>query len=252
MLEKIKTWLPVFQGFYGSDLEDDNDLEWTLFNDPDNNQMCEVHKNWILENVTEYIDYSGYRNEMAIEICIAVCEELKSHELIGDYKFASLISPMYYNFRNDHIEVEVEVDIIDLINQCKKDAEEFEQYLHDHYTSYDGFSSHYSTKIWDWFGRLDDCTDGLIMNVTDHCIGAILDFLLHGDNAGCNIDLLYEASNDVYIGDYIDYEKMIEDFNDEFDTDAGPISDIENGLVDVPKDVPKKDCIGQSLFKFAD
>ena len=205
MLEKIKTWLPVFQGFYESGLEDDNEMEYHLFDDPNNDQMFEDHKKWLLDEVTEYIDYSGYHEELAKVICKGVCSELASHELIEGYCFEKLTSPKYYNFRNDSIDVEVEVDILKLIDLCEEQHEEFEEYLKDHYTSYDGFSSHYSNDANDWSGLLDDRTDGLIMNNTDHCIGALLDFLLHGDNAGCYMDLLYDAVSEVYIGEYIDY-----------------------------------------------
>ncbi len=254
MLEKCKTWLPVFQGFYGSGLEDDNDLEYTLFNNPDNKAMLPEHKQWLVEECTDYIDYSGYHNDMAGAICEGVCEELKSHDLIESYEFEGLRSPKYYNFSNDSIDVTVEVDIISLIEKCKKDIVDFAAYLLDHYTSYDGFMSGYSNDPDDWFGLEDDYTDGLIMNDTGHCIGAVLNFLLrYGADDDCYYNLVYEAASEVYISEYIDYDKMIEDFNEEFGTTAKSIrDDIETGNVDEtdPEVIARRDLIGQNHINF--
>lgn len=256
MLEKIKTWLPVFQGFYGSGLEDDNDLEYTLF-DSCNETIDEKHKQWLIDEVTDYIDYSDYHNKMADSICEAVSEELSSHELINDYKFEGLLSPKYYNFRNDSIDVEFEVDINMLIEKCKKDLVNFELYLKEHYTSYDGFSSSYSNDSTDWFGTLDDYTDGLIHNDTAHCVGAILSFLLTGDNDfGYSYqDLVHEACSEVYINEFINYDKMIDDFNEEFGTIASDINEVELGIGIYPEDfdpeeLARKDLVGQNHFNF--
>jgi len=253
MLELVKTWLPVFNGFYGSGLEDDQDLEYTLFNNPDNPKMNEEHKNWLLEAVTDYICYSDYCKELSDAICEGISEELKSHSLITNYKFEKLSSPKYYNFSNDSIDVEFEVDIIHLIEECKKDLAEFEKYLKDHYTSYDGFMSSYSNDPQVWFGLEDDYTDGLIMNDTGHCIGSILQFLLSGNDNTTYQDIVYEAASEVPIYDYLDYDKMLEDFNDHFETDAKSIvDDIESGDVDEtdPEVIARRDLIGQKLFNF--
>jgi hypothetical protein len=253
MLEKCKTWLPVFQGFYGSGIEDDNDLEYTIFDNPDDKRMLPVHKNWLVEEITDYIDYSDYHNELSDAICESICEELESQELISDYKFEGLVSPKYYNFRNDHIDVELEVDIIHLIELCKKSIEGFKEYLKNNYTSYDGFMSSYSNDSDDWFGELSDYTDGLIMNDTGHCIGAILNFLITDNEVGCYQDLVYEAASAVYISEYIDWGKMIEDFNDNFETNAKSIrDDIETGNIDEtdPEVIARRDLVGQKLFNF--
>jgi hypothetical protein len=252
MLEKIKTWLPIFGGFYGSGLEDDNDMEYTLFNDPDSKSMLQVHKDFLVEECTDYIDYSDYHKEMADAICEAISEELESHNLISDYKFEALSSPKYYNFRNDSIDVEFEVDIIDLIEKCKIDIIGFELYLKDHYTSYDGFSSSYSNDPSDWFGLLDDYTDGIIMNDTAHCIGAILNFLLQGENYGCYSDIICESACEVPIYDYFNCDKLLEAFNEEFGLDADSLACIESGDINEvdPEVIARRDITGQKYFSF--
>ncbi len=255
MPEKIKTWLPVFQGFYDSGLEDDNELEWVIFNDPDSNKLDSKHKDWILENAFEYIDYSGYRNELADSICFTISEELKSHSLISDYKYESLTSPKYYNFSNDSIDVEFEVDIIDLIEKCKKDLANFSEYLKANYTSCSGFMSSYSNDSQAWFGLLDDYSDGLIMDSKEHCIASILQFLLTGSSScgdGGYQSNIYEACCDACISGYIDYGKMLEDFNEEFGTSCTCLEDIELSIgIEANCEVlARKDLTGQKHFKF--
>jgi hypothetical protein len=253
MLEKIKTWLPVFQGFYGSGLEDDQQLEYTLFNDPDDKRMLPEHKEWLEENITDCIDYQDYHNVMADSICEGICDELESHELINDYKFEGLRSPKYYNFSNDSIDVEVEVDIVKLISLCEGQIEEFAEYLKENYTSYDGFRSSYSNNPDDWFGKLSDYTDGLIMNDTAHCIGAILNFLLAGTNEYGYQDIVCEAAGEVYIDEYIDWDKLLEGFNEEFETTAiSIVDDIESGEIGEvdPEVIARRDLVGQKHFNF--
>lgn len=249
MNEKISTWLPVFNGFYGSGLEDDNDLEYTLFNDPDNTRINEKHRDWLLENITDYINYTDYHNAMAVAICCAISEELESHGLIKSFEFDNLVSPKFYNFSNDSIDVIFEVDIESLTTLCEEQDEEFEEYLKQRYTSYDGFSSSYSNDPQKWFGTLDDYTDGLIANNTGHCVGSILNFLL-GDTGNEYMSLIYEAVSEVYIGEFIDYEKLISDFNEEFGTSCTSIEDIELGADAGPEEVARRDIKGQSLMQF--
>ncbi len=241
MFEKISTWLPVFHGFYGSGLEDDDDMQYTLFNEPD--KIDEKHRDWLLENAFDYINYSDYHNAMAVEICHAVSEELESHGLIKSFEFENLVSPKYYNFSNDSIDVIFEVDIKSLIEKCQQELEEFEEYIKQCYTSYDGFSSHYSNDPANWL------SGEYIEENANHCVGSLLRFLLCGDNDNNYQDLVYEATSEVYIGEFIDFDKMLEDFNEEFGTDCKSMEDVENAAVD-PEELARRDIEGQKFIEF--
>jgi hypothetical protein len=252
MLEKIKTWLPVFHGFYGSGLEQDNDLDCLVFVEPDCEELDKDYKQWLLDEVTDFIDYSSYHKALAEAICGGVCDELESHELIKDYEFESLSSPKYYNFSNDSINVIVEVDIESLITQCEEKIEEFTEYLKERYTSCSGFISSYSNDPQVWFGTLDDYTDGLIHNDTGHCIGSLLNFLLTGQDDNCYQDLVYEATTEVDISEYLNWDGLLEGFNEEFGTDAKCIMDIESGDINEldPEVIARRDIAGQKHFVF--
>lgn len=63
---------------------------------------------------------------------------IKSLHFTGDFT-----SPREYNFRTDVLDFDIEVNRAELIRTLKKleNNQELETFLHDHYTSYDGFIS---------------------------------------------------------------------------------------------------------------
>lgn len=209
--EKIETWLPVFSGFYESGLEDDDNLEYTLFDNPDdiNRKLWD----FVMENVYDCIDYPAYHRAMAKEITDSVCYELMDQGLITAWEFQDMISPRTYNFINDSIDIEVTTDINKLIGLCKKHPD-FEQYIKDRYTSYDGFSSDYTNDPESWLDDMDDI---------EHKTGSMLQFLIEYDAME-----LHEVCGEVYIGEFIDYESLLDSINAEFDEDLTDFDQIED------------------------
>lgn len=212
--EKIGTWLPIFQGFYGSSFEDDDDLLDKLFSDPE--KLGETSKEWLNDNAFNHIDYSDYHLDLAKCICDTVCETMIEQKLITSYEFEELRSPKEYNFTNDSINVKFEVCIQDLVDKCMDNFEDFKQYIKDTYTSYDGFSSSYTNNATEWIEDLEDNTS--------HKIGSMLQFLIEFDY----LDLYEACSNNVYIGEYINYDTLLGAFNEEFHSDLTEFEHIEN------------------------
>lgn len=209
--EKIETWLPVFSGFYNSGLEDDNNLEYTLFNGPHgiNRKLLD----FVLDNIYDYIDYPAYHQAMAKEITDSVCYELMDQGLITKWKFQDMVSPRHYNFSNDVIDIEVDVDINNLIGLCKKHPD-FKQYIKDRYTSYDGFSSHYTNNPELWLDDMDD---------TEHKIGSMLQFLIEYD-----ANDFYEVCSEIFIREFIDRDGLLDSINAEFGENLTEFSQIED------------------------
>lgn len=209
--EKIETWLPVFSGFYGSGLEDDRDLEWSLFDSPHgiNRKLLD----FVMDNLYDYIDYSAYHQAMAKELTDSVCYELMDQGLITAWKFQDTVSPRTYNFRNDSIDIEVTTDINNLVGLCKKHPD-FEQYIKSRYTSYSGFSSSYTNDPELW---LDD------MDNTGHKVGSMLQFLIDYDSME-----LYEVCGEVCICEFIDTDKLLELINVEFSENLTDWNQIED------------------------
>ena len=165
---KIETYLPIFPGFYGSIFEFDRE------EDEIDHFSLETGRELTYEDI-EW-DYDEFHQRVS-EACVDAIEaELKSEGFDITINFQKLVSPKYYNFSNDSIDIELELstEVFDsLIEYLKANLDEFEEYL-TRYKSYDGFMSSYSYDSADWFNEYltKDSTS------LDHCIGSVLEFIL--------------------------------------------------------------------------
>ena len=70
-----------------------------------------------------------------------------SENLVTKIIYNKLISPKYYNYSTDIIDVNIEFsqeNIDNIYKIIKENQNEFDTYIKDNYTSYDGFMSNYS------------------------------------------------------------------------------------------------------------
>lgn len=173
---KVSTWLPLFNGFYGTIWESDSDEDMVIEN------INELRKERGLPPITwddVEFDYDGYRSCVAYAVTNAVGEELKRTGLIQAYKLEKLVSPREYNFSNDSINVQFTLaprNQAAIKAYLEKHVKAFDAYLKDRYTSYDGFMSSYSNRIADWMGELDHNLQAA------HQLGSILNFILKHEN----------------------------------------------------------------------
>jgi hypothetical protein len=155
---KVKTWLPVFPGFYGTIFEPETD---TVIEDP--------------YTYDDYdFDFAGYEQDCSKECCIAIQEKLKQKGFNCKIQFEQLRSPREYNFSNDAIDVTVKITsafITRLQKFCQLST--FATYL-ERYKSCSGFISSYSHYASDWLTYID--ADYLTDN--PHILGSLLEFVL--------------------------------------------------------------------------
>jgi len=158
---KLEINLPIFNGFYGSILED-------------------------LSN----------HHEAAELFTQAIEKELKRDFKIS-LEHKELIRPRFYNFNNDVILVELTTykyvikELFELCLDCYR--QEFLEYIKQRLTSYDGFTSFYSNTLAGWeryryeFYNYDQDKQGAMLNI-------ILDFYL-SDICEYNENDLMEYAN---------------------------------------------------------
>ena len=119
----------IFEGFYESN----------LFNSDSEYYLSEN-----LESPHEIKDFDKFQNTVGKRIANEVyypcfCEE---DSVVTDLDFIGIDSPRYYNFTTDKIILDVEVDLKKLEDFCFTDnGDDFNKYLEDNFTSYDGFHS---------------------------------------------------------------------------------------------------------------
>lgn len=221
---KFSTWLPDFPGFYESLYSfPDDDLEYTLFNDPKTIQ--DEIKDFILDRVFNHIDYETYEQDVCkkyFDIWSEVAKE--NFPFIKSITYENLVSPKEYNFSTDSINIEIELDLPSLIAEFTKNRQAAADYIHEKYTSCSGFISHYENSLDDWLKTIKEDSE--------HKIGAMLQYL--SQNCGISefdSESMYYAvmdSNNIYAGNYIDYDKLVELVNEEFNINIKLLEDLEN------------------------
>lgn len=165
----VKTWLPLFSGYYGTiwetDANEQNEIDWI-------NEERERKGLQPIEWDDCRFDYKNYYEKLSKAVCEYVSDWFIENRYVHKAKYEKLSSPREYNFANDSIHVEYTLTkkntsvIKKYLNSHK---EPFSEYVKANYTSYDGFISHYSNDLRDWL----DC------DLADtHKLGAILNFII--------------------------------------------------------------------------
>ena len=190
---KIKTWLPVFSGFYATFFEPDETHEIDYINE------LRQEKNLSpIDSESCSFNYEKYKNEAAASCCNYVEKELQ--DLISEnlkIDFEGLDSPRFYNFSNDSINCSITVNSVSLKKVKKyliENLSDFEEYL-KRYKTRDGFISFFScgSEVW-----LSEYWKEIETN--EHFFGAILDFILKNEDQEAELNMYYDLhDHDVYI-----------------------------------------------------
>jgi hypothetical protein len=158
----IDTWLPLFRGFYGTIWDGDGELE----------SFCEYNE---VSSDEVDVDWLGYRQKVAVSITSEIESKLIELGLVESVKFETIISPNYYNFVNDSIDVEI-VPIVDsIVSYIHSNYDAFDTYLKQRYTSRDGFISFRFNSAVEW---AEDTSNFTALGKDSHVLGALLDFAL--------------------------------------------------------------------------
>ncbi|MEK6880346.1 MAG: hypothetical protein AABY22_12090 [Nanoarchaeota archaeon] len=177
----IASFLPVFNGFYGTYFE------------PDEEHIIEEPYSY--ENYS--FDYDSYRKNVAQDCVTAIENKLIDLGLNGiKITFENVSSPAYYNYGNDSINVTYKLTPqgIKAINTYLKDNKEaYSEYIKERYTSRSGFASFYDNDADVWLGSyLKDAKQ------LEHCFGALLEFIFENEKY-THVDLHSEVYDKSYL-----------------------------------------------------
>jgi len=178
MKKEIQTFAPIFKGFYNSYFIEE--IESRIEQD--------IEEGYLSEDFEYSIDFNKY-SKMITE---AINQTL-FNEFGFEIKFEDLISPEFYNYSNDSINVALKYDsnkFEDLISEHK---EELTQMIKDRYTSCDGFISYYSNDLNEWLNDYEEC---------EHKIGALLDMICECEGI-TEFDILEKVNCDFDLYDII-------------------------------------------------
>ena len=190
---RVQTFLPVFNGFYNTLFEDliynatDNAIEW--YNE---------HNNTLLNYDNFDFDFITLQNEICKDAVSKIEEKLNEIGINCSIKYETLVSPKYYNFHNDSINIEINFkkfsQVIEILEQ---NYDLFTQYIKEHYTSCSGFISSHSSYASDWMEDLREDPE----NET-HKVGAVLNFILQEIEEYKPEDLYFDLCENAYFVEY--------------------------------------------------
>ena len=201
---KIPTFLPIFNGFYGSYWEDNNIeseseyletegiyitkfLSYKLKNTEDSKLLSDF--------LNDNFNWKDYYNELSKAFCDVVANEI---EFINNIEFEQLISPRYYNFTNDSINCIIDINLGAFREWIFNNTDFIDKQLKERYTSCDGFISHYPNNFEDWQLDTNNFT-----KLEGHYLGALLN--IYAEYEEIEEDILYEYS-DIWPSEFYEYK----------------------------------------------
>ena len=148
----------IFEGFYESNLFN-SDTEYYL-NDYLNDGE-DIKKEY------EIKDFKGYCNEVSELYVDRLCDNLDDVANVFNSYFIyhGLYSPQYYNFSTDKIQIEMDVNLDNLLQYIEDNKTLFDNYLHENFTSYDGFWSFIDNNYTDFMNTYNSGENDRELNV---------------------------------------------------------------------------------------
>ncbi len=196
----IKTFLPLFPGFYNTIFEPCEDNEMEYINEERETKGLEPAK-W--EDFK--FDYADYRNEIAKGCCQFIENKLTELDLKCRIEFEEVKSPREYNFTTDVINCTITINTNEVIQYMIDHKEELRQYFIDKFTTRDGFISFYNPSIEMWIANayVDGFSDPVIL-------GSMLDAILENENKDNELELeMYERVSTNVILQVSNYNELL-------------------------------------------
>lgn len=162
---KIKYYnenMRIFEGYYESNLYNSN-TEYNLA------EILETDVNNINLNFDEY---QKQLNEYIAEQLHDVAVTFNHDYIISDISYFSMVSPKYYNYDTDRLVFEIELNLKKLRLHISNNIKDFEYYLKDNYSSYDGYISFISNNIKDF------TSDYLNKDKIRQCVSVMIEYYL--------------------------------------------------------------------------
>lgn len=176
-MQTIETYLPVFTGFYNTIFEGQTESEMEYINE----QRAEKGLQEITDCDIEW-NYKEYEYDVCKQCTDFIFGFFNSMQMIESMEMQNIVSPKEYNFRNDSINISVQLapeNCLKIKEYINNHLKEFRAYLKDNYTSCSGFYSSYSDDADVWNEDTDGFSD---FSANGHYLGSILQFICNCEN----------------------------------------------------------------------
>jgi len=210
----IDTWLPLFRGFYNTIWDGDAELT----------EYCNEYN---VDSDDVEVDWHRFRRDVATTLVKEMEQDLIGMGLIESMVFQKIISPRYYNYDNDSIDVSIVPNVDAISKYIVSNINEFDAYVKKRYTSYDGFTSFRFNSAVEW---AHDTIDFTMLDKDGHTLGCLLDFILTNEEIEDD-DYLSRVDENMYFDEYceVNYTELqsIESFDDKIKIIRNNIDDID-------------------------
>lgn len=126
-------------------------------------------------SLTNFDEFESRVGEYATEVMYESLP-LPAFGLITNMKFVGIASPKFYNFETDKLMIEITYDDDALASYCfEHNRNEFDIYLRQNFTSYDGFMSFVANNVSDFKKQMEDEESS---GWSDRCSQVMLEFYL--------------------------------------------------------------------------
>lgn len=145
IVEYVNQSCEIFAGFYES-----------VFNNYDDIATIAEYKADDSDTEYDIVKWNDYQNSIAENCTEWLFNHLPNHDIIKSMKYKQLNSPMYYNFTTDKLEIDCDIDLDRLKTYClQANRDKFDKYLHDNWSSYDGFISFVKNNVQEFENQPD-------------------------------------------------------------------------------------------------
>ena len=145
-MKTIKSYLPIFQGFYNTHFDNDGVIDNAMYNIEEDGLKLEFADiKWELKD---------YMDRVANKCISSIWNYFKHGGYTMDIEFEKVYSPREYNFENDVIYCTYSVsdkDFTELVDYLQINLEAFREFLDNKYSSRSGFISFFSADPQKWF-----------------------------------------------------------------------------------------------------
>lgn len=134
----------IFEGFYESNLFNSD----TLYHI----EQTDKEENYLKDNQYYEIDnWEVFKKEIAKSAVNELLNILPDNEIIQSMKLKDVYSPKYYNYETESLLIDIKLNLTKLKKYCFNTyKEDFDHYLKENFTSYDGFISYISNNLNDF------------------------------------------------------------------------------------------------------
>jgi hypothetical protein len=197
-MNKKEIYMPLFPWFYGS---------WFSIYD---NITEDDYESFNVKDFDEFedkfnVDHKSYERDFWIEFLKLINRDfaLEFFKLwIYNLKFKWIISPTYYNYWNDELNISVNYSLKRIIEFLKDNKKEFSIYIENQNKSRDGFIPFWQDNFFEYLKKIKE-------NLEPFELSQILIFYLVNIKDFNQWVFLCDAYNNLNINDYIEKKPLI-------------------------------------------